>query len=172
MGHTPLDSVGGVLISGKKRFCPKNYGFHAANSNLQSTDCTICVTESNPSGGTRQTAASSFMASSMLAGSRESTNRQSIVIASSCPMNCNKPYWTPHTRQLWWFTYLPVLFFSRDLVRLFAFSALTLLVGRQEGHPACKNWVVRCWRGYLSGARCRLAYGPANATATYYLLLQ
>ena len=30
-----------------------------------------------------------------------------------------------------------------------AFSALTLLVGRQEGHPACKkNWVVRCWRGY------------------------
>jgi len=22
---------------------------------------------------------------------------------------------------------------------LFAFSALTLLVGRQEGHPACKN---------------------------------
>jgi len=39
-----------------------------------------------------------------------------------------------------------------------AFSALTLLVGWQEGHPACKNWVVRCWRGYLSGARCRLAY--------------
>ena len=24
----------------------------------------------------------------------------------------------------------------------YAFSALTLLVGRQEGHPACKNWVV------------------------------
>ena len=24
----------------------------------------------------------------------------------------------------------------------FAFSALTLLVGRQEGHPVCKNWVV------------------------------
>ena len=36
-----------------------------------------------------------------------------------------------------------------------AFSALTLLVGRQEGHPACKNWVAGCWRGYL---RCRLAY--------------
>ena len=42
-----------------------------------------------------------------------------------------------------------------------AFSAMTLLIGRQEGHPACKNWVVRCWRGYLYGARCRLAYGPA-----------
>ena len=42
------------------------------------------------------------------------------------------------------------------------FSAFTVLVGRQKGHPACKNWVVGCWRGYLSGARCRLAYGPAN----------
>jgi len=31
---------------------------------------------------------------------------------------------------------------------------------------------VRCWRGYLSGARCRLAYGPADATATHCLLLQ
>jgi len=50
-----------------------------------------------------------------------------------------------------------------------AFSALTLLVGRQEGHPACKNWVVGCWRVYLSGARCRLAYGPADATATHCL---
>ena len=47
-----------------------------------------------------------------------------------------------------------------------AFSALTLLVG----------WPVKmsggCWRGYLSGARCRLAYGPADATATHCLLLQ
>ena len=57
-------------------------------------------------------------------------------------------------------------------VLCYAFSALTLLVGRQEGHPACKNRVVRCWRGYLSGARCRLAYGPADATATHCLLLQ
>ena len=49
-----------------------------------------------------------------------------------------------------------------------AFSALTLLVGRQIGHPACKNWVVRYWRGCLSAARCSwFAYdGPADATAT------
>jgi len=33
-------------------------------------------------------------------------------------------------------------------------------------------WVVGCWRGYLSGARCRLAYGPADATASHCLLLQ
>ena len=34
----------------------------------------------------------------------------------------------------------------------FAFSAL--LVGQQEGHQTCKNWVVRYWHGYLSGAKC------------------
>jgi len=46
-----------------------------------------------------------------------------------------------------------------------------LLVVRQEGHPACKKLTggVLAW---LSGARCRLAYGPANATATHRLLLQ
>ena len=49
----------------------------------------------------------------------------------------------------------------------FAFSDLTLLVGRQEGHPAFKSWVVRYWRGYLSGARCKwFAYGPADGTVT------
>ena len=39
--------------------------------------------------------------------------------------------------------------------------------GRQEGHPACKKLsggVVECWHGYLSGARGRLAYSPADAT--------
>ena len=53
-----------------------------------------------------------------------------------------------------------------------AFSALTLFVGRQEGHPAGKKRVVGRWRGCLSGARCRHAYGPADATATHCLLLQ
>ena len=52
---------------------------------------------------------------------------------------------------------------SLSLHCVFAFSALTLLVGWQEGHPtlvACKKtWVVECWCGYLSGARCRLACG-------------
>ena len=76
-----------------------------------------------------------------------------------------------------------------------------LLVGRQEGHPACKNlsggvlvkaarllgylapqirshdfWryinLYVCMYMYLSGARCTLAYGPADATATHCLLLQ
>ena len=48
-----------------------------------------------------------------------------------------------------------------------ALSALTLLVGHHEEHPAYKNWVMRCWYSYLSGARCRLcAYDPAEATAS------
>ena len=46
--------------------------------------------------------------------------------------------------------------------------ALKLLVGRQKGHPACK----KLSGGMLSGVRCRLAYGPADATATHCLLLQ
>ena len=48
-----------------------------------------------------------------------------------------------HTHTLWLFVtnsveeicFLVVLF----VVVMFAFSALTLLVGRQEGHPACKK---------------------------------
>jgi len=35
------------------------------------------------------------------------------------------------------------------------FHGLTVLVGWQGGHPACKNGVVRYWRGYLSGAMCK-----------------
>jgi len=42
-----------------------------------------------------------------------------------------------------------------DAVIIVAFSALTLLVGHQKEHLACKNWAMRCWCGYLSGARCR-----------------
>jgi len=52
-----------------------------------------------------------------------------------------------------------------------AFSALTLLVGRQEGHPACKK-LSGGMLAWLSVLRCRLAYSQADATATHYLLLQ
>jgi len=45
------------------------------------------------------------------------------------------------------------------------------LDGRKGIHPV-KNWVVGCWHSYLSGVRCRLAYGPADVTATHCLLLQ
>ena len=50
-------------------------------------------------------------------------------------------------------------------VNMLAFSALMLLVGKD--HPAYKNWVMRCWCGYLSGVRCRLfAHGPVDAITT------
>ena len=50
---------------------------------------------------------------------------------------------------------------------LYIICALILLIGRQKERPACKNWVMRCWCGYLSWARFRLfAYGSANATAS------
>ena len=44
--------------------------------------------------------------------------------------------------------------------------------GGRKGTRPVKNWVMWCWRGYLSGARCRLAYGSADATATQFLLIQ
>jgi len=33
--------------------------------------------------------------------------------------------------------------YTRDITE-YAFSALTLFVGRQEEHPACKNWSDTC----------------------------
>jgi len=58
------------------------------------------------------------------------------------------------------------------LLLLFAFSAPMLLVGRQEGHPACKNLSGEVLAWLSVWARCRFAYGPADATATHCLLLQ
>ena len=45
-------------------------------------------------------------------------------------------------------------------------------LGGRKGIRPVKNWVEGCWCGYLSGARCRLSYGPADAIATHCLLLQ
>jgi len=53
-----------------------------------------------------------------------------------------------------------------------AFSALTLLVGRQEGHPACKkqSGEVLAWLSVWS--KVQTCIFPADATATHCLLLQ
>jgi len=63
------------------------------------------------------------------------------------------------------------------LLDVFSYSGLPSVLwrcwlGGRKGIRPVKNWAVGCWRGYLSGARCRLAYGPADATATHCLLLQ
>ena len=53
-----------------------------------------------------------------------------------------------------------------------AFSALTLLVGWQEGHPACKklSGEVLVWLSVWSEVQTCIC--PADATATHCLLLQ
>jgi len=43
---------------------------------------------------------------------------------------------------------------------------------QRKGIWPVKNWVVRCWHSYLTVAKCRFAYGPADPTATYCILLQ
>jgi len=42
---------------------------------------------------------------------------------------------------------VPTKNYNHDLLSPGAFNALTLLVGRQEGHPACKKteWWVLAW---------------------------
>ena len=52
---------------------------------------------------------------------------------------------------------------------LSAFSALTLLVGRQEGHPACKklSGEVLAWLSVWSEVQTCIC--PADATATHSL---
>ena len=40
-----------------------------------------------------------------------------------------------------------------------SYTAFMLLIGRQEGHPSCKNWVVGCWHGCLErGADSHMAH--------------
>jgi len=45
-------------------------------------------------------------------------------------------------------------------------------LGGRKGIWPVKNWVVGCWRGHLSGAMCRLAYGPVDATASCFSEIQ
>jgi len=52
---------------------------------------------------------------------------------------------------------------------------VTLLVGQQEGHPACKKLsggVLARLFVWSDVQLCIFAYGPADATATHCLLLQ
>ena len=56
-----------------------------------------------------------------------------------------------------------------------AFSAVTLLVGQQEGHRACKKLSggVLAWLSVWSKVHtCTFVQGAADATATHCLLVQ
>jgi len=72
----------------------------------------------------------------------------SAILLSSAWFSCI------HQHSRWWHLSQSRYLFTVSSNTAYAFSALTLLVGWQEGYPACKNWVVGCWRGYLSAARC------------------
>ena len=68
---------------------------------------------------------------------------------------------------------VPILSAFIDIVLITcAFSALTLLVGQQEGHPACKklSGEVLAWLSVWSEVQTCIC--PADATATHCLLLQ
>ena len=54
------------------------------------------------------------------------------------------------------------------LIMFFSFSALTLLVGRQEDHPACKKLSddVLAWFSVWSEVQIICIHGSADATAT------
>ena len=59
-------------------------------------------------------------------------------------------------------------------LRADTFSALTLLVGRQEGHPTCKKLSggLLAWLSVCSKVQACISPHPADATATHCLLLQ
>ena len=90
---------------------------------------------------------------------------------------CWAAVWRRSTVATWWHQmadhYKRELFYVKVLFYVSVPSVLWCcwLAGRKGIQPV-KNWVVGCWGGYLSGARCRLAYGPADSTATHCLLLQ
>jgi len=77
----------------------------------------------------------------------------------------------PALCQLYQHTFVPYFSFRFCPDHPGAFSALTLLVGRQEGHLACKKLLsggVLAWLSVWS----KIETGPADATATDCLLLQ
>jgi len=74
-----------------------------------------------------------------------------------------------------------MVFFLRALINwntfilspfIFPSSALTLLVGRHEGRPACKKteWWVLAWLSVWS--EVQTCIDPADTTATHCLFLQ
>ena len=80
-----------------------------------------------------------------------------------------------HNASAAWFR-LSMSFYDISNIDMFALFRPSVLwhcwLGGRKGIRSVKNRVVGCWCGCLSGARCRLAYGPADSTATHRLLLQ
>ena len=63
------------------------------------------------------------------------------------------------------FTYSYYMFVCVSCFGLFPFSAWTLLVGRQEGHPACRNWMLVCWWWWFDWICARLIAPVVTTTS-------
>ena len=102
-------------------------------------------------------------------------NRHSLSQLSIC---CHRSLYRPNgfVFYLWFLVFILNLFYDNSVLHIAVLMPSVLwrcwLGGRKSIRPVKNFRVVGCWRGYLSGARCRLAYGPADATATHCLLLQ
>ena len=77
---------------------------------------------------------------------------------------------SPHSRTNW------STLISRWFINTFINTLPSVLwhcwLGGRKGIRPVKNWVVGFWHGYLSGARCRLAHGPADATVSCFSKIQ
>jgi len=82
-----------------------------------------------------------------------------------CSHRDNRLLWDKKCSDFCWLnSYYKIFTYSYTLYCLQCFDAVGWA---SEEHPACKNWLMRCWHGYLSGARCKwYAYGQADATST------
>jgi len=90
----------------------------------------------------KTSSASSSVITSVLSGGRSKTARLHTAHALSMDVLLSMALeMGTHTHTAW--KHIFRCFSSMCAVHQFAFSALTLLVGRQAGHPACKN--TECW---------------------------
>jgi len=69
-----------------------------------------------------------------------------------------QPRWQPRT---YFCNNYNVLFFNEYAFTVLAFSTLTLLVGQQEGHPACKKLSggVLAWSSVLNKVQITAVFG-------------
>ena len=88
-----------------------------------------------------------------------------------CSHHLTSPALGCFSSTLHWWRFISLHFFTLHRYLLPSVPRRCWLRGRKSIQPV-KIWLVGCWHGCLSGARCRLAYGPADATATDCLLLR
>ena len=86
----------------------------------------------------------------------------------TCALDIAVIQYSPPLVALWYVMYLR----RTSCLHLWPSVLWRCWLGGRKGIRPVKNWVVGCWRSYLSEARCRLAYVPAEATATHCFLLQ